>query len=262
VAWDWKKIETGHRPALPQRRGPWVISLVPTQLQRLLKSRAATNWLHGFEIIFLGGGPVWPSLVDTAARAKLRVSLSYGMTETAAMVTALRPEEFLAGARSSGGPLPHARLRLSRAGVVRIAGASVFRGYFPAKKRGREFTTEDLGRFDERGHLHLLGRRDATIITGGKKVQPAEVEAALRASGEFDDVGVVGVPDREWGEIVVACFPARLTKPNLKRAAAQLASHARPKRFVAMADWPRNAQGKLNRAKLAAAASAGLDPRG
>ena len=255
LEWEWKKLEAGRRPALPRLRGPWVISLVPTQLQRLLKSRSAAHWLRGFKIIFLGGGPAWPQLAETAARRKLRIALSYGMTETAAMVTALRPEEFLAGARSSGGALPHARVTLTKDGVVRIAGGSVFRGYFPKTKRARTFTTEDLGRLDERGHLHLLGRRDAVIITGGKKVQPTEVEAALRASGEFADVAVIGVPDAEWGEVVVACFPAADAIPDFARAVAALAAHQRPKRLVPIppADWPRNALGKVNRAALRAA---------
>jgi O-succinylbenzoic acid--CoA ligase len=112
--------------------------------------------------------------------------------------------------------------------------------------------TEDLGRIDERGHLHVLGRRDAVIITGGKKVQPLEVEAALRASGEFDDVAVLGLPDGEWGEAVVACYPSGARAPDLIRAVGELATYQRPKRFVAIAaaDWPRNTQGKVNRAEL------------
>ena len=262
LAWEWKKLEAGYRPRLPRLRGPWVISLVPTQLQRLLKSRSAIAWLRGFKIVFLGGGPVWPALGDAAARERLRVSLSYGMTETAAMVTALRPEEFLLGARSCGASMPHARVSVTGAGVVKIGGASVFRGYFPETSKVRTFTTEDSGRLDERGHLHILGRRDAVIITGGKKVQPAEVEAALRASGEFADVAVIGIPDAEWGEAVVAFYPSGGPSPDLVRAGAALAGHLRPKRFVAIADWPRNAQGKVNRAALRAAALAGADPRG
>jgi O-succinylbenzoic acid--CoA ligase len=100
------------------------------------------------------------------------------------------------------------------------------------------------------------------IITGGKKVQPAEVEAALRASGEFADVAVVGVPDAGWGEVVVACYPAGGRVPDRTRAVATLARHLRPKRFVAIADWPRNAQGKLNRVALRTAALAAVDPTG
>jgi len=257
LAADWKSLEAGRRPALA--KVGWVISLVPTQLQRLMQSPDTVTWLRGFKVIFVGGGPVWSELADAAAAAGLPVSLSYGMTETAAMVTALRPSDFLAGDRSSGPALPHARVALDGEGVVTITGESVFRGYFPGNDATREFVTEDLGRIDERGHLHVLGRRDAVIITGGKKVQPAEVEAALRASGEFSDVAVVGVPDPEWGQEVVACHPAGGKEPDPARAAAAvegLAAYKRPKRYVAVADWSRNAQGKLNRAALLAAAQA------
>lgn len=255
VAWDWKRLEAGERPERKGKGGDWVISLVPTQLQRLLGSAESVAWLRGFRAIFVGGGPVWPELAEAATRAELPVSLSYGMTETAAMVAALQPEEFLAGARSCGGALPHARISIEPGGVVRIGGESVFRGYWPETSVGRAVETEDLGRIDERGQLQILGRRDAVIITGGKKVQPAEVELALRASGEFDDVAVVGVPDAEWGEVVVACYPAAGRQPDLQRVAdgmAELAGALRPKRYVALADWPRSAQGKISRAEIAA----------
>ncbi len=250
-AWEWKRLEAGDVPAL-SGGVEWVISLVPTQLQRLLVSERAVAWLRQFAIVFLGGGPTWLELAEAAARAKLRISLSYGMTETAAMVTALRPEEFLAGVRSCGPALPHARVAVAADGGVSVAGESVFHGYLPEWSDAREFLTGDLGRLDERGHLHLTGRRDAVIITGGKKVQPAEVEAALRASGEFSDVAVIGLPDGEWGEIVVACYAplANGHPPNLARAIASLAPYQRPKRFVAVEPWPRNAQGKVNRAEL------------
>ena len=256
LAADWKAIESGRRPVLT--KAGWVISLVPTQLQRLMQSPDAVAWLRGFRVVFVGGGPVWSELADAAAAAELPVSLSYGMTETAAMVTALRPAEFLAGDRSSGPALPHARVALNGEGVVTIAGESVFHGYFPGESAGREFVTADLGRLDDRGQLHVLGRRDAVIITGGKKVQPAEVEAALRATREFSDVAVVGVPDAEWGQAVVACYPAGGNEPDLTKMPAAmegLAAFKRPKRFVAVAEWSRNAQGKLNRTALIAAAA-------
>ncbi|MEX2045230.1 MAG: AMP-binding protein, partial [Opitutus sp.] len=210
LAWDWKRLESGDHPVLCGNGAAWTISLVPTQLQRLLRSTAAVDWLRRFGIVFVGGGPSWPELANQAAEEKIRVSLSYGTTETAAMVAALRPDEFLAGARSSGTALPHARIRIAADGVIAVAGESISRGYAQsgpggtepgdfhvmrenaadAGGAGREFVTEDLGRIDERGHLHVVGRRDAMIITGGRKVQPAAVEAALRSSGEFDDVAV------------------------------------------------------------------------
>ena len=80
------------------------------------------------------------------------------------------------------------------------------------------------------------------------------MEAALRASGEFTDVAVIGVPDREWGEVIVACYPGDESRePVLGRAVATLPGYQRPKRFVAIEPWPRNAQGKVNRGALRAA---------
>jgi o-succinylbenzoate---CoA ligase len=148
--------------------------------------------------------------------------------------------------------MPHARLQIDEEGRVCIAAESLFRGYFPELRKEGDFVTEDLGRIDDVGRLHLAGRRDAVIITGGKKVQPTEVEAVLRSSGEFDDIAVIGIPDADWGEVVVACYPTGTRPPDTVRASAGLAAHQRPKRFVALAEWPRTAQGKINREALAA----------
>lgn len=253
--WDWQELKAGRRPELPAGE-EWTISLVPTQLQRLVESAEAVEWLRRFRLVMVGGGPVWPELADAAVRASVRVVLSYGMTETAAMVSAQRPEEFAMGDRSCGRPLPHASVRLEdEEGRIVISGTSLFRGYWPAWREGSEWETEDLGRIDAGGRLQVLGRRDAVIITGGKKVQPAAVEEALRRSGEFEDVAVIGVPDAEWGEAVVACYPAWQAKvPDLGRAGAGLAGWERPKRWVAIEAWPRNAAGKVDRAALRRAA--------
>ena len=105
---NWKAIEGGDLPALPAKPQGWVISLVPTQLERLLWSAAAVEWLRGFRTVFLGGAPAWPELLERAVAQQLPLSPGYGLTETAAMVTALRPPEFLLGLRSSGSALPHA----------------------------------------------------------------------------------------------------------------------------------------------------------
>lgn len=246
----WKELESGLRPDLPA--GEWVVSLVPTQLQRLLKDAAAVDWLRRFRAVLVGGAAMWPELEESAWASRLPLSPSYGMTETAAMVTALLPEEFLAGRRSSGRALPHARVTVTAAGVVAIKAESLFRGYWPHERQGDEFTTEDFGQLDAKGYLQVLGRRDAVINSGGKKIHPLPVEAALRASGEFGDVAVVGWPDPEWGEAVVAFYPRTQRPPDLAKAVAGLAAHERPKRFVPLEDWPRNAQGKINRALLRA----------
>jgi O-succinylbenzoic acid--CoA ligase len=251
---DWKALEGGARPALSPKAEGWTLSLVPTQLERLLRSEAAVAWLKQFRIIFLGGAPAWPALLDRAATLRLPLSPGYGMTETAAMIAALRPAEFLAGARSNGALLPHARIAFDEEGSILVGGESLFHGYWPAWREGGDFTTQDGGWQDGQGQLHVTGRRDAVIISGGEKVNPAEVEAVLRGTGAFADVVVFGVPDTEWGESVVAAYPAEgatgLT--GVEGALARLLSPAkRPKRFVPLADWPVNAQGKVNRAEVA-----------
>lgn len=255
---EWKQIERGERPALPAKTHGWVISLVPTQLERLLRDTSAVAWLRGFRIIFLGGAPAWPQLLDQAAALQLPLSPGYGMTETAAMVAGLRPEEFLAGARSNGALLPHITASFGAEGEIGLHGASLFHGYYPAWRDAAEpFVTSDGGYVDERGQLHVTGRRDAVIITGGEKVDPNEIEAALRGTGEFPEVVVVGVPDAEWGQRVVAVYPGE-AKPNLAVVQTALArlltAPKRPKQFVPLSPWPVNAQGKVNRAVVAAAA--------
>ncbi len=253
--WDGRALLSGARPHLGA--GAWYLSLVPTQLARLLADDGAVAWLRGFRAIFVGGGPAWSELVETGARLGLPLAFSYGMTETAAMATALRPTEFLNGVRSSGRALPHVRVDVDAEGVIRVDGPSLFRGYHPEARAVGPWSTGDLGRLDENGQLHVLGRRDGFIITGGEKVDPAEVESALRATGAFDDVVVVGVPDAEWGEAVVACYPEGNSPPDLERVRrlldASLTPFKHPKRYVAVTDWPRNEQGKVNRTALRAA---------
>jgi O-succinylbenzoic acid--CoA ligase len=183
------------------------------------------------------------------------------------MATAVRPAEFLAGMRGCGSPLPHAAVDFV-GGVVRVTGDSVFRGYYPELRADRAWLTEDLGHFGPDGSLVIEGRRDDVIITGGQKVSPPEVEALLRASGEFADVVVVGVPDPEWGQSVVACHP-RAARPIAREAVdaalVDIAAYKRPKHYVEVSPWPRNAQGKISRpelARLAALSPPPPSPRG
>lgn len=270
VAWSWKQLEAGEWPELNAKEDGWFLSLVPTQLQRLLGNPVAVERLRHFRAVFLGGGPVWNELAEAAAAAGVPAVIAYGMTETGAMVTAQLPADFASGDRSCGRPMPHVRVEVvdevsgevlpqGSTGLVRIAGDSLFRGYWPERRRAPYLLTDDLGSFDREGRLSILGRRDAVIITGGKKVYPAEVEAALRLSGEFSEVAVIGVPDEQWGSMVVACHPPSEKAPNQEKidsALSGLAAYKRPKRILSISPWPLSQVGKLNRAALFAAAVA------
>ena len=248
---DWKGVERGEFPAIDGDE--WVISLVPTQLQRLLASEAASDWLRRFRCVLLGGGPSWPALLHQAAGRRIPLAPSYGMTETAAMVAALRPEKFLAGAGGGYDPMPHVRIELDHTGLVCIEGASVFRGYYPQWSDARRIEPNDVGAW-EAGRLRILGRSDQMIISGGEKVAPAEVEAAILSTGLVHDVAVLGVPDPDWGSRVVAFVPEPLDSgPEAGLLAAlrsTLAPFKLPKQFVVVSPWPRSGQGKVNRQRL------------
>ena len=238
------------------------ISLVPTQLQRMLKAGKA-SWLAQFDAVFLGGAPAWPQLLDLAQQNSIPLSLSYGMTETAAMVTALEPHDFLKGDRSSGQPLPHATLNIIKGnrtdgiGRISIHAASIPTLLSP----DQTLLTDDLGYFDANGRLHITGRASQTIISGGENVSPAEVEAAIRATGKVADVCVVGVPNAEWGEAIAALYVPNeeititdlrqaLRQQNHKGATPLLSRYKHPKYWIATDALPRNAQGKLSRQEV------------
>lgn len=259
---DWSALAAGQRPPLPAV-GDWFVSLVPTQLARLLADPEAVDWLRRFRAILLGGGPAWPELLDRALAAHLPVSAAYGSTETAAMVAAQHPEDFLAGRRDCGTALPHACLTLDAEGRLLIEAGSLFHGYWPEWREPGPWRTDDLAELDGEGRLRVLGRADAFIITGGKKVDPLAVEAVLRATGRWADVAVVGVPDSDWGQRVVACHtagPGPAADADVELLVrAKLTPAERPKSYVAVTPWPRNAQGKVDRGALLRAASAGAE---
>lgn len=249
----WKDVEEGGRPEV----AGGFFSLVPTQLGRLLGDAGAEAWLREFRAVLLGGGPAWPELLARARAARVPVALCYGMTETAALVAAQRPDEFLAGDDSCGAALPHARLAADAEGRLEVEASSLFFGYWPGTRNAGAWRTDDLAELDAAGRLRVRGRADAMIITGGEKVNPAEVEAALRTAGGMavTDAAVVGVPSAEWGSEVVAllCGDAA-AETRLRAALGEVLSPAkRPKRYVWLtADtWPRDGRGKVGRAKLA-----------
>lgn len=227
------------------------LSLVPTQLQRLLQNPEAIAWLARVQTVLLGGAPAWDALLQTARRHQIRLAPTYGMTETASQVATLKPEAFLAGQTGCGLVLPHAKIEIQE-GAIAIQATSLCLGYLEdGLKEGTPpiFKTDDLGYFDRAGYLHIVGRQSRKIITGGENVFPDEVEAAIRSTGLVTDVCVVGLPDRYWGEAVAAVYVSQneTALPALEAALdLKLSRFKQPKRWIAVAAIPRNAQGKVN----------------
>jgi acyl-CoA synthetase (AMP-forming)/AMP-acid ligase II len=106
--------------------------------------------------------------------------------------------------------------------------------------------TGDMGCFDTRGYLTLRDRSKDVIITGGSNVYPREVEEVLLEHPEVDEACVVGVPDAEWGEVVVAFIVGTATEANLDaHLLERIARFKRPKRYAYVDDLPKNSYGKV-----------------
>jgi o-succinylbenzoate---CoA ligase len=249
----------------PIKNAPFFISLVPTQLQRLLNNREMTSLLSQFQTVLLGGAPPWAKLLETAREHKIRLAPTYGMTETASQIATLKPDDFLGGYHNSGRILPHANIIIckengeilgdNQRGIITIKSQSLALGYYPELWQNRDkFKTDDLGFIDSKGYLHIVGRNSDKIITGGENVFPSEVEAVIKSTGLVADISIIGLPDQEWGQVITAVYVpinAEVTLEALQNAiASQLSKYKQPKKWLKIAEMPRNAQGKINRETL------------
>ena len=241
------------------------ISLVPTQLQNLLQNAEIADWLSDFQTVLLGGAPGWAELFDAARKYQVKLAPTYGMTETASQVATLKPEDFLRGNNSNGRVLPHATiivqgeggeiLGLNQIGNLSIKANSLALGYYPHIFYSSEgLLTDDLGFFDSQGYLKIVGRSSEKIISGGENVFPAEVEAAILATGLVHDVCVIGLADKYWGEVVTAVYVGNnfaVSREVLLAAIdGKLHKFKQPKYWLKVDSLPRNSQGKINRELL------------
>jgi long-chain acyl-CoA synthetase len=152
-------------------------------------------------------------------------------------------------------------LPLGEVGEVVVSGPTVMAGYLDLPDetaetlRGGRLHTGDLGQFDDRGFLTLVGRAKDVVITGGYNVYPSEVERVLLGDATVAEVAVMGVPDYEWGECVVAFVVPRQgaevdTGALDVRCLDSIARYKRPKRYVVVEELPRNSAGKVVKSEL------------
>jgi o-succinylbenzoate---CoA ligase len=176
------------------------ISLVPTQLVRIMESiraREGVEALAEFHAVLIGGGPLASAVRRHAEKNGIRIVQTYGMSETCG------------GCVYDGRPLDGVELRIDEGGEVLLRGPVLFDGYEGEQERTVDafvdgwFRTDDLGEIGADGRLRVLGRSDDVIISGGVKV-PAQAVATMLSADGGRRVEVVGVPDPEWGQRVVA----------------------------------------------------------
>ena len=274
-----RSLVSGTEPVLAERAdaetvagsGCAHVSLVPTQLQRLLLEAHPPVPLAGFSSVLLGGAAAPAGLLAAARAAGVPVVTTYGMTETCG------------GCVYDGVPLDGTQVairsdddgRPAESGRIWISGPVLFSGYRPGGYGGAGsppvtggsrgvappdgvpwFRTGDLGRLDASGRLVVRGRADDVINTGGHKVVPGEVAAALQTCPGVKDVAVVGQPDPEWGErviaVVVPADPADPPALELLRlhVRERLPRYAAPSRVVMVDAVPMLPSGKHDIVRL------------
>lgn len=241
-----------------------VLMGVPTHYSRLLDEPAFTRDAVRQIRLFTSGSA--PMLVSTheafTERTGHTILERYGMTETGMLASnpyvGTRKPGFV------GPPLPGVGIRIDgdETGEIQVRGGNVFSGYWKRPElRATEFTadgwfrTGDLGHFDADGYLEIVGRSKDLIITGGLNVYPKELEMVIDEFPGVLESAVIGLPDPDFGEAVIAVVVAEVgvaLEADALRAMAktQLAGFKVPKRFHIVDALPRNTMGKVEKAKL------------
>ncbi|WP_055479950.1 AMP-binding protein [Sphaerimonospora mesophila] len=282
------RFDPGEVLSLARTVGRASLFAAPTMVRRLVHvARTQGEDGEGLKTVIYGGGPMYLADIQEAISVLgQRFVQIYGQGESPMTITALSRQDHadtghpryghrLAGVGTAqsavrvrvcgpdGRPLPPGRI-----GEIEVKGATVMAGYWrdPATTaevlRDGWLRTGDLGQLDEDGYLTLSGRSKELIISGGSNIYPREVEDALTAHPAVAEAAVIGVPDREWGELVVAfVVPAEgtdLDEETLDRHCRELiARFKRPRHYHVVPDLPKNAYGKVLKTELRAAITAG-----
>jgi O-succinylbenzoic acid--CoA ligase len=238
------------------------LSVVPTQLKRMLSNPQANDLLRNLKAVLVGGGGVDEKLIREAFDTGLKLHTSYGLTEMASQVTTTSPGESLPGLLSSGKALRHREIMVSDSGEILVKGETRFEGYVTLGGLERPFdrdgwfATGDLGRIDDKGYLRVTGRKDNMFVSGGENVHPEQIEKAITGLKDVENAIVVGVPDDEFGHRPVAFIKMTGETPIDREMIVEALSKVLPRfkiplRFI---DWPKEETGasiKPSRRKLA-----------
>lgn len=243
--------------------------LAPTMVQRVVETgRRRPEQLRS---IIYGGGPMYVESIKKALEAFGPVFAQiYGQGESPMTITGLRRSDYEAAddavLGSVGYPRSGAEVAVLRddgtpaaageIGEIVCSGDVVMAGYWrnPAATeealRDGWLRTGDLGSFDARGFLTLHDRSKDVVISGGSNIYPREVEEALLEHPDVSEVCVVGAPDPEWGEVVVAFIvigdAAAIDLDDLDaHLLARIARFKRPKRYLVVNELPKNSYGKV-----------------
>ncbi len=245
---------------------------VPTLYVRLLAEPGLTREAVRNMRLFVAGSA--PLLIETFQAWQQRTGHTilerYGMSETVMLTS--NPYDQALGERRGGTvgfPLPGVSLRVAgddgqtlpvgEIGGIQVKGPNVFKGYWRMPEKTKEeftvdgyFKTGDVGKYDERGYVSIVGRSKDLIISGGYNVYPAEIEGYINDMGGVAESALVGVPHPDFGEVGVAVV---VRKPGVALDSEQiiatlkskLANFKIPKKCYVVDDLPRNTMGKVQK---------------
>ncbi len=246
--------------------------LAPTMVQRLVQTGRACP--HNLRTVVYGGGPMYVDSLKKAMAAfgPIFVQL-YGQGEAPMTITGLRRADHLDADDAILGSVGYARsgvdvavLRddgapaaIGEIGEIVCRGDVVMSGYWNNPEatattlQSGWLRTGDMGSFDDRGYLTLRDRSKDVVISGGSNIYPREVEEALIEHPGVSEAGVVGAPDDEWGEVVVAFIVGSASAAELDaHLLERIARFKRPKRYEFIDELPKNSYGKVLKRELRA----------
>jgi len=232
-----------------------ITSLVPTQLQRLLAQKDGISWLKIFDLIWVGGASISRETTEQCIEEKIKLAPCYGSTETAAMVTSLKPKEFLMGFKNVGEILPDTKIRINSQGLIEIKSARIGIEIKDSSKtenfknKNGWWQTGDLGEINQINnslYLNFLGRSDNAFNSGGEIVFPELIESRLndfimKENIPINKFNILKVSNKLWGNKinVIVEFRELINKKNieislnlLKKFSQSWPKHEKPEKWI------------------------------
>ena len=253
-----------------EREGVTHTVLVPTMINLLTQFPELEKYdLTSLERIAYGGSPMAPELIHRtrAVLPHVRLVQGYGLSETGFLTALLDNEHTPDKLTSCGRPCPGIDVRVvdqsgtevsvGQPGELVARGANVMRGYWNNPEettlafRDGFFRTGDVGRQDADGYFYILDRLKDMIVTGGENVYSGEVEAVLYEHPAVREAAVFGIPDPQWGELVMACVvlkPGEVLSANdlMAYCRRSLANYKIPRRVEFLdTELPKSGSGKI-----------------
>ncbi|PID61385.1 MAG: hypothetical protein CR986_02815 [Ignavibacteriae bacterium] len=233
---------------------PSLISVVPILFKKILNN-IEKPWKK-LRVVFVGGAPIQKRLIHKALKNYWPIYVVYGSTETASMITMCSPENIIKNGLSAGRPFEGVEVTINdKNGLVTITSNSVANAYILSngkrKSLASTFNSNDLGKIDQNNNLHILGRNDDIIISGGRNISLKEIEEKLLK--KFKRIKLIGVKDLKWEQsyIIVTDLKEEKIKEELNYFIRKnFSGYKQPQNIFIVDKIPYNEMGKLNKELL------------